>query len=188
MSYSTCVYLHGYCSSFIIILLISSLSYVWLSSQLSLSHFIIALSFSHLNSAKPISFSFFFKISDFKDEDDDSSAEISRATNWVRSTSLGGEWVGNADQPLRSNNPFGNEEGDGELIGLGGRVGQSCCDCDYVVVVVIVVVEDQWISGWILLKGCWLGVGVDGEDDVVVCAREETEGNNKKCKKKRIFY
>ena len=174
MSYSTRVYLHGYCSSFIIILLISSLSYVWLSSQLSLSHFIIAFSFSHLNSAKPISFSFFFKISGFEDEDDDSLAEISRATDWVRSTSLGGEWVGNADQPLRSNNLFGNGEGDGELIGHGGRVGQSCCDCDCVVVVVIVVVEDRWISGWILLKGIWLGVGVDGEDDVVsLCQREE---------------
>ena len=41
MSYSTCVYLHGYCSSFIIILLISSLSdshhsSLFLSSQLSL--------------------------------------------------------------------------------------------------------------------------------------------------------
>ena len=58
-----------------------------------------------------------------------------------------------------------------------------CCDCccrrsvnqwpDFVVVedrwiivVVIVVVEDRWISSRILLKGCWLGVGVDGEDEV----------------------
>ena len=112
-----------YCSSFIIILLISSLSYVRLPSQLSLSHFITTLSFSHLNSAKPISFSFFLKISGFEDEDDDSSAEISRATDWVRSVSLGGKWVGNADQPLRSNNPFGNGDGDEELIGHGGRVG-----------------------------------------------------------------
>ena len=31
------------------ILLLFSLSYLWLSSQLSLSHFIIAISFSHLN-------------------------------------------------------------------------------------------------------------------------------------------
>ena len=63
------------------ILIISSLSYVWLSFQLSLSHFITALSFSHLNSAKLISFSFFFKILGFEDEDNDSSAEILRATN-----------------------------------------------------------------------------------------------------------
>ena len=187
MSYSTRVYLHGYCSSFIIILLVSSLSYVWLSSQLFLSHFITTLSFSHLNSAKPISFSFFFKISGFEDEDDDSSAEVSRATDWVWSASLGDEWVGNADQPFQSNNPFGNEDGDGELIGHGEWVGQSCCDCDrcccncccgrsvnqwsdfvvvedwwiivvivvvVIVVVVIVVVEDRWINGRILLKGC----------------------------------
>ena len=79
------------------ILIISSLSYVWLSSQLSLSHFITALSFSYLNSAKPISFSFFFKISGFEDEDDNSSAKILRAMDWVRLASLGGKWVGNAD-------------------------------------------------------------------------------------------
>ena len=79
------------------ILIISSLSYVWLSSKISLSHFIIALSFSYLNSAKPISFSFFFKISSFEDEDDNSSAKISRAMDWVRLASLGGKWVGNAD-------------------------------------------------------------------------------------------
>ena len=90
-------------------------------SQLSLSHFITTFSVSHLNSAKPISFSFFFKISGFKDEDDDSSAEISLTTDWVRSASLGGEWVGNADQPLRSNNSFGNRYGDRELIEHGGR-------------------------------------------------------------------
>ena len=173
MSYSTHVYLHGYCSSLIIILLISSLSYVWLSSQLSLSHFIIALSFSHLNSAKLINFSFFFKISGFEDEDDDSSAEILHTIDWVRLASLGGEWVGNADQPLRSNNLFGNGDGDGELIEHGGRVGQSCYDCDCVVVV-IVVVEDRWISGQILVKGSWLGVGVDREDKVVsLCQRGE---------------
>ena len=63
------------------ILIISSLSYVCLSSQLSLSHFITALSFSHLNFAKLISFSFFFKILGFEDEDNDSLAEISLATN-----------------------------------------------------------------------------------------------------------
>ena len=167
-----------------------------------------------------ISFSFFFKISDFKDEDDDSSAEISSATDWVRSTSLGGEWVGNADQPLRSNNPFGNEDDDGELIGHGGRVGQSCCDCDCdcVVVVVIVVVKDRWISGrilllwkigeslllslllWLLLwkigesvaEFCWRVAGWvwvwTEKTRLWVCAREEREGNNKKCKKKRMFY
>ena len=66
------------------VLIISSLSYVWLSSQLFLSHFITTFSFSHLNFAKPISFSFFFEISSFEDEDDDSSAKISRATNWVQ--------------------------------------------------------------------------------------------------------
>ena len=173
MSYSTRVYLHGYCSSFIIILLISSLSYVWLSSQLSLSHFITTLSFSHLNSARSINFSFFFKILSFEDEDHDSSVEISRATDWVGLASLGGEWVGNADQPLWSNNLFGNVDDDGELIEHGGGVGQSCCDCDCVIVV-IVVVEDRWISSRILLKGCWLGVGVDEEDKVVsLCQRGE---------------
>ena len=148
MSYSTRVYLHGYCSLIIIILLVSSLSDSHLNS---LSHFITALSFSHLNSTKPINFSFFFKISSFKDEDDNSSVEILRATDWVRSASLGGEWVGNADQPLRSNNPFGNGDSDEELIGHGGRAGQSCCDWDCVVIVVIVVVENRWISGRILL-------------------------------------
>ena len=79
------------------ILIISSLSYVWLSFQLSLSHFITALSFSHLNSAKLISFSFFFKISSFEDEGYDSSSEISRGTDWVWSASLHGKWVRNAD-------------------------------------------------------------------------------------------
>ena len=74
MSYSTRVYLHGYCSSFIIILLISSLSPTSDSHLNSL--FLISSLFSHLNSAKLISFSFFFKISGFEDEDDDSSAEI----------------------------------------------------------------------------------------------------------------
>ena len=109
--------------------------FLWLSSQLSLS-LISTLSHLQSRSASP-----------------SSSAEISRATDWVRSASLGGEWVGNADQPFRSNNPFGNRDDDGELIGHGGRVGQSCCDydCDCVVVVVIVVVEDRWISGRILL-------------------------------------
>ena len=187
MSYSTRVYLHGYCSSFIIILLISSLSYAWLSSQLSLSHFIIALSFSHLNSAKPISFSFFFKISGFEDEDDDSSAEISRATDWVWSTSLGGEWVGNADQPLRSNNPFGNGEGDGELIGHGGRVGQSCCDCDCVVLLWLLLWKiSESVAGFCWRVASWVWVWME-KTMWWVCAREEREGNNKKCKKKEYF-
>ena len=83
------------------ILIISSLSYVWLSFQLSLSHFIIALSFSHLNSTKLISFSFFFKILGFKDEGNDSSAEISRATDWVRSASELGTPIGLFDPTIR---------------------------------------------------------------------------------------
>ena len=88
-NYSTCVYLHKYCNSFIIILLISSLSdthlnslsfhhcSLFLSSQLSLSLISTLSQFI----TKPISFSFFFKISGFKDKDNDSSAEISRATD-----------------------------------------------------------------------------------------------------------
>ena len=219
MSYSTHVYLHGYCSSFIIILLISSLSdthlnslsfhhcSLFLSSQLSLSLISTLSQFI----TKPISFSFFFKISGFKDEDNDSSAEISRATDWVQSASLSSEWVRNADQPLWSNNPFGNGDDDKELIEHGGQVDQSCCDCDYVVVVVIVVVEDRWINGRILLLWkigeslllsllLWLLLWKIGESVAGFCwrvaswvwvwtekTRWEREGNNKKCKKNEYF-
>ena len=82
------------------ILIISSLSYIWLTSQLSLSHFITALSVSHLNSAKLISFSFFFNIPSFEDEDNDSSTDISWATNWVRSTSELGTLISLFDPPI----------------------------------------------------------------------------------------
>ena len=71
--YSSCIY---YFNNFF-----SLLCLTLISSQLSLSHFITAFSFSHLNFAKPISFSFFFKISSFKDKDDDSLMEISHANN-----------------------------------------------------------------------------------------------------------
>ena len=47
-------------------------------------------------------FLFFFKISGFVKDDDDSSAEISCAMDWVRSTSLGGEEVRNANESRRS--------------------------------------------------------------------------------------
>ena len=83
------------------ILIIYSLSYVWLSSQFSLSHFNTTLSFSHLNSAKPIRFSFFFKISSYEDKDDDNSTEISCTMYWVRLASELGTPINLSDPTIR---------------------------------------------------------------------------------------
>ena len=133
--------MHGHCSSCIYyfnnffsplrLTLISTLSFSFHHNSLFLS--------SQL--CKAISFSFFFKISGFKDEDDDSSVEISCATDWVRSASLGGEWVGNAD--------VGDEDGDRKLIGRE----QSAAGCGW------------FCSASIRVKiHGWLGVGIQGLD------------------------
>ena len=68
----------------------------------SLSHFNTILSFSHLNSAKPIRFSFFFKISSFEDKDDNSSAEILCTMDWVRLASELGTPINLSDPTIRS--------------------------------------------------------------------------------------
>ena len=187
MSYSTCVYLHGYCSSFIIILLISSLSdshhsSLFLSSQLSLIYKVDQLllllrrrsraprtefdrrvwAASELGT--PISLS-------------DPTIRLETETMMENWSDMEGEWVRVVVIVIVS-----------LLWLLLWKISESlllwlllcCCCCDCCCGRSV----NQWLD---FVEGWLAGVVWKEKTRWWVCAREEREENNKKCKKNEYF-